>query len=83
MKIFKCDRCQKIFEPIVGTNGNGENILIEPRISFKTDINDNSIPDFLDICPDCFDEFITYLNKYNVPSETEDEVETTAKEEEF
>lgn len=48
MKVYQCDRCEKIFEPRVLRNG-------EPYITHK------GSPVDVDLCPTCYEKLIKWL----------------------
>ena len=61
MKVCQCDRCGKIFSPSFENDTVVSRVIqtgMETFVLEETDI-DNSF----DICPNCYDEFIRWMNK--------------------
>ena len=60
MKVCQCDRCGKIFSPPFENDTCVSQVIQTGMENFEgTEI---SIDNSFDICPNCYDEFIRWMN---------------------
>lgn len=63
MKVCQCDRCGKIFSPSFENDTVVSRVIQTGMEAF--DLEEIDIDNSFDICPNCYDEFIRWLNNSN------------------
>lgn len=61
MKVCQCDRCGKIFSPSFENDTVVSRVIQTGMETF--DLEETDIDNSFDICPNCYDEFIRWMNK--------------------
>lgn len=61
MKVCQCDRCGKIFSPSFENDTVVSRVIQTGMEAF--DLEETDIDNSFDICPNCYDEFIRWMNK--------------------
>ncbi len=60
MKVCQCDRCGKIFSPSFENDTCVSQVIQTGMENFEE--TETSIDNSFDICPNCYDEFIRWMN---------------------
>ena len=63
MKVCQCDRCGKIFEPSFENNAFVSQVIQTGMETFGLEETVAFMDNSFDICPNCYDEFIRWMNK--------------------
>ena len=63
MKVCQCDRCGKIFDPSFENDTIVSQVIQTGMETFWLD--ETEIDNSFDICPNCYDEFIRWMNNPN------------------
>ena len=69
MKVCKCDRCGKIFEPIFNTNDFYSKVIQVGDETFNLREPETEITASYDICEDCYKDFIRWLGRGKINGE--------------